>query len=179
MRVLTSLLLGVLLLALPATAHALRFTGVDGMMQSVKVEGQSGVSGMALRTRIESDDLPVGISLLPAIEYWRDSDRIEDFDIRAVQSDLTFGVDGRYDFGGDAVRPYLGAGFGVHIINQDFEAPRQDIDWSEDHTRFGPQFFLGVQLAPAGWLQSFVEAKYAVVSDFNQFKLNWGFGVNF
>lgn len=179
MRVLTFVLLGALFLTLPAPAHAVRFVCVDGMMQTVKVEGQSGVSGMALRTRIESDDLPVNVCIMPVIEYWRDADRIEDFDIRAVQSDLTFAVDARYDFTGKSVQPYLGAGLGMHFINQDFEAPRQDIDWSEDHTRFGPEFLLGVQLAPAGWLQSFIEAKYAIVSDFNQFKLNWGFGVNF
>lgn len=179
MRVLTRILLGALLLTLPAAAQALQFTGVDGMMQTVKAEGQSGVSGMALRTRIESDDLPVGISLMPAIEYWRDSDRIEDFDVHASQSDLTIGLDARYDFGGESVQPYLGGGVGAHFLNQEFQAPRVGIDEKKDHTRFGPEFFLGVQLAPAGWLESFIEAKYAIVSDFNQFKLNFGFGVNF
>jgi hypothetical protein len=180
MRALTPILLGaLLLLALAAPAHALRFQGVDGMMQTVKSEGQSGVSGMALRTRIDSDDLPAGIGLMPSIEFWRDSDRLEDFDVHAEQSDLTLGLDGRYDFGGDTIQPYLGAGFGVHFLDQEFSAPRAGLDQKEDNTRFGPDFFLGIQLAPAGWLQSFVEAKYFVVSDWNQFKLNWGFGVNF
>jgi hypothetical protein len=179
MRVLTRIFLGALLLTLPALALAGPFAGVDGMLQTVKAEGQSGMSGMALRTRIQSDDLPVGISLMPSIEYWRNSDHIEDFDVRATQSDLTLGVDGRYDFGGETFQPYLGAGFGAHFLNQHFEASRVGIDQKQDHTRFGPDFFLGLQLSPAGWLQSFVEVKYAIVTDYNQFKLNWGFGVNF
>lgn len=179
MRVVSWILLGAALLTLPATAQAMRFTGVDGMMQTVKAEGQTGVAGMALRTRIESDDLPVGLSLMPVLEYWRNSDRIKDFGVRATQSDVTVGMGARYDFGGSTVQPYAGGGLGVHFIKQEFQATGLGLDQRQDHTRLGPDFFLGLQLAPAGWLQSFIEAKYAFVADYNQFKLNWGFGVNF
>ncbi len=160
-------------------AQSLRFTGIDGMMQTVKPEGQSGVSGLALRTRVESDDLPAGMTLMPAIEYWRNSDHLDDFGVRATQSDLTLGVDGRFDFQWRTVAPYLGAGLGLHFIKQEFEATTLDVNQETSHTRLGPDLLAGVQLAPAAWLQSFFEAKYAFITSYRQFKLNWGLGVNF
>jgi len=175
----TLLLLASLAASGPALAQSLRFTGVDGMMQTIKPQGQSGVSGLALRARVQSDDLPPGVSLMPAIEYWRNADRLDDFGVRATQSDFTAGVDGRYDFHWRTVAPYLGAGLGVHFIKQEFKATSLDVNQKIDHTKLGPDLFLGVQMAPAGWLQSFFETKFALVPSYRQFKLNWGVGVNF
>jgi opacity protein-like surface antigen len=176
-----ALLLPLALSTVPAAARAqsLRFLGVDGMMQTIKPQGQSGVSGLALRTRLQSDDLPAGMSLMPSIEYWRNADRLDDFGVRATQSDFTAGVDGRFDFRWRSVSPYLGGGLGLHFIKQEFVASALDLNQRIDHTKLGPDVFAGVQMAPAGWLQSFFETKFAFVPSYRQFKLNWGVGVNF
>jgi opacity protein-like surface antigen len=179
LSLLASLLLLLVTPSRPVHAQSIRFVGVDGMMQTVKAQGQSGVSGLALRTRLESDDLPLGVSLMPSIEYWRNADRLQDFGVRSSQSDLTMGLDGRYDFGGGTIAPYVGGGLGLHFINQQIRAPTLGMDQKADHTRLGPDLFLGAQLAPVGAIQSFVEAKFAFVSDYRQFKLNWGLGVDF
>ncbi len=183
MRAVVISVLGAALLtfAVPLHAQSVRPLGIDGMMQTVKAEGQSSISGLGLRCRLESEDLPEGVIVMPTIEYWRDLNRIEDFGVRSSQSDFTLGADARYDFGGSsALVPYAGAGLGLHLIRQEFQATELGIPLARhDHTKLGPDLLVGVQLAPVGWLQSFAEAKYAFVHPFGQFKLNWGMGVNF
>src|SRR5262245_6742878 len=120
---------GVLLVAglsfLPAVASAnfLGIVGMDVMSQSVRQEGHSAITGNALRFRIASDDLPPGLSLMPSVEYWRDKDELEDFDVSVMQKDWRFGVDLRYDWQWGSWSPYAGGGIGWHEINSSFEAP--------------------------------------------------------
>ena len=182
MRGLSFFLLAAVLLSLPVAARSqiIQFSGIDGMTQNVKQEGQSAISGLAMRVRIGSDDLPVGMSIMPTIEYWKDSDQIGDFNIKSSQKDLSVGVDLRYDLSMGAWKPYLGAGVASHFITSKFEAPDIGVaELEEGHTKVGPNMLLGLQLAPLGFLQSFIEAKYSYVPPYRQFKLDWGFGVNF
>jgi len=170
------------LFSCPAVAQSQSFhvTGLDGMTQTVKQEGQSAITGLAFRARVASDDLPVGMSLMPNLEYWKDSDRLQDFNIRASQKDLTLGLDARYDLTMGSWRPYFGGGLSAHFIKSKFSAPDIGVPGTEEsHTKIGPNALLGLQLAPLGFLQSFIEAKYEHVPPFRQFKFNWGFGVNF
>jgi hypothetical protein len=169
------------LLSFPAAAHAqFHFTGMDGMMQTVKQEGQSAFSGLGLRGRITSDDLPVHLTLMPTLEYWRNSANLRDFNIEAAQKDLALGLDARYEMAFGTWHPYAGGGLAAHFINSTLSAPSQGIERAQqDHTKFAPDILAGLQLAPLGPIQSFLEVKYAFVTDYQQFKLNWGLGVNF
>jgi len=181
MRAVTRLLFATGLLLVPASAFSQSFhiNGIDAMTQSVKQEGQSFITGLAVRTRLSSDDLPVGLTLMPTLEYWRDTDQLKDFNVRATQKDLTLGLDGRFDFSAGTWRPYAGAGLAAHFVNTKFEAPDIGVQQQEEgHTKIGPEVIAGLQLAPISWLQSFFELKYDYVPPFRQFKLNWGFGVN-
>ena len=154
--------------------------GLDGMTQTVKQEGQSAITGLALRARLGSDDLPVHVTIMPTLEYWRDTAHLQDFNIRSTQKDLALGVDARYDLSLGSWRPYMGAGVATHFIKTSFSAPDIGIAPSEQgHTKVGPNALIGLQLAPLGFLQSFIEAKYAYVPPFRQFKFDWGLGVNF
>ena len=182
MRGLSFFLLAVGLLILPTAARSQSFhvSGLDGMMQTIKQQGQSAFSGLGMRARITSDDLPMHLTLMPTLEYWRNSANLKDFDIEAAQKDLAVGLDGRYEMEFGTWRPYAGAGLEAHFINSQFSAPQIGVPAaSEDHTKLAPNLLAGLQLAPLGPIQSFLEAKYAFVSDFQQFKLNWGLGVNF
>ena len=165
----------------PVAAHAqFHMGGIDGMMQTVKQQDQSAFTGLGLRARITSDDLPVHLTLMPTLEYWRNSANLKDFDIEAAEKDLSLGLDGRYEMTFGAWHPYAGAGFAAHFINTEFAAPQLGVGQTQaDHTKFAPNLLAGLQLAPLGPIQSFLETKYAFVSDFKQFKLNWGLGVNF
>ena len=143
-------------------------------------EGQSAFTGLGMRARITSDDLPLHLTLMPTLEYWRNSANLRDFDIEAAEKDLAVGMDARYEMEFGTWRPYAGGGLEAHFINTHFAAPTIGVpEASEDHTKIAPNLLAGLQLAPLGPIQSFLEAKYAFVSDFKQFKLNWGLGVNF
>lgn len=181
MRGLFRFLMAALLLSFPAAAHAqFHMTGMDGMMQTIKQEGQSAFSGLGIRARITSDDLPVHVTLMPTLEYWRNSANLKDFNIEAAQKDLALGLDVRYEMTFGTWNPYAGAGLESHWIKSSVSAPGIGVpEAQEDHTRIAPNLLVGLQLAPLGPIQSFLETKYAFVTDFKQFKLNWGIGVNF
>jgi opacity protein-like surface antigen len=161
-----------------ASAQFLGLVGVDVMQQSVRQRGHSSITGTAIRGRIENDDLPIGITLMPSIDYWRDKDVLDDFGVVAVQRDWRFGVDARYDWQWGNWSPYAGGGLALHDIETRYSAPGQP-ESEVGHSKIGPDVFLGLQLAPTGWLQSFVEVKYDFVSNYSQFKFNYGFGINF
>lgn len=174
------LAVGLLILPTAAQSQSFRVTGLDGMMQTVKQQGQSAFTGLGLRGRITSDDLPLHLTLMPTLEYWRNSANLKDFNIEAAEKDLAVGLDARYEMEFGTWQPYAGGGLEAHFINSRVSAPEIGVpEASENHTKVAPNLLAGLQLAPLGPIQSFLEAKYAFVSDFKQFKLNWGLGVNF
>ena len=174
----TLLVAGLLLVPAVSSANFLGIVGADVMSQSVRQEGHSAITGTALRFRIMNDDLPAGMSLMPSLEYWRDKDELDDFDVTVVQRDWRIGIDARFDWQWGNWSPYAGGGIAMHDIESSFEAPGFP-EADEGHTKIGPDIFLGLQLAPTAWLQSFVEAKYDHVPPYRQFKISYGFGVNF
>src|SRR2546427_10716847 len=136
-----------LLVPMAAQSQSIHMNGLDGMTQTVKQEGQSAVTGMALRARLGSDDLPVGSTLMPTLEYWKDSDRLQDFNIKSTQKDPSLGLDGRYDLSMGKWRPYFGAGLGAHFIKTTFSAPDIGVAPTEQsHTKIGPNALIGLQL---------------------------------
>jgi len=179
MRCLTRMLSAALLCAAIATAaHAApdtSITGIDGIMSTVMQEGQSSFSGLAFRVRLQSPRFIQGIEFMPTVEYWRNANTIEPFGIKTARKDATLGVDARYSFGSTGIRPYVGAGFGLHFLSTAVDAPSLGInDESHALVKGGLSVLGGATFALAGRLENFVELKYLHVTEYRQLKFNWG-----
>jgi opacity protein-like surface antigen len=180
MRLLVWLLLavGALSLATPAQAQDMKVPGIDFMASAVKLEGQSPTTGLALRMRIDSLDLPPGLMLMPTVEWWRDKSSSNSFNFESSQRDLALGLDGAYQWQWGGFQPYMGAGFSFHFLKSNLEAPELGVPGaSESSVKFGPNFLFGMRLPTTGKIQPFGEAKYQHASPARQFKINFGLGV--
>lgn len=151
---------------------------IELVNETVKLEDQSAIAGVALRCHVVAADLDSNISFVPSIGYWRDSDRYPEFGIQhASQRDWTFGVDARYGFTlSKPFRPYVGGGLDLHAIAAEFQ-PTGGAEASSDATRLGLHVLIGLDLPAAARIQSSVELAYHAVSHLGQFKLNWIIGV--
>jgi hypothetical protein len=174
--------------ALVATALALGWT-VPGRAQvyaerielvnaTSKLEGQSSVGGFAARVHVMTDLLGPNTAIVPYLEHWGDSDRFPEFGIdKASQRDWSLGAEARYRFDiGSSWRPYAGGGLGLHLLRSTISRSGQP-EIVDSWTRLGLSMVCGVDLPSVSRIQSSVEIGYHFVSGFNQFKINWGFGV--
>jgi hypothetical protein len=76
-----------------APAHAaFKLAGIDGISSTVMQQGQSSFSGLGLRTRITSDRLISGFSIMPTVEWWRSSTTVQPFGIKSARNDGTMGA---------------------------------------------------------------------------------------
>ncbi len=179
MRIITGMLLLVVLAAGVAQAQ-MTFRAVEGMTSTVFEEGQSSFSGLGLRARVHDARLLPNLTLLPTLEWWRNSSHLEPYDIRSVRKDATLGADLRWDFTREGWYPYVGAGFALHFISAEIEAPTLGIPRdSYGVTRGGLTALAGVGFPMGGKLENFFEAKYHHVPRYRQLKLNWGLTYKF
>ncbi len=170
------------LVLIPAAAHAsgITLSGVDGITSTVMQQHQSSFSGLALRTRIQSDRLIQGIVLMPTIEWWRSSNTVQPFGIETMRKDATLSMDARYEFRKEGVRPYLGAGFGVHFLSSRVNAPTLGLDNATNSLIKGGLSALGgVSFGLTQKLDNFLELKYHHIPEYSQLKLNWGLAYTF
>jgi hypothetical protein len=138
-------------------------------------EGRSGFSGLGLRAQVKSARLLSNVTLLPTVEWWRNTSRVEPYGITSVHRDATLGVDARWEFTRPAWYPYLGAGYGLHFISTELEAPALGVPHDTYGVIKGGLAALGgVVFSPGGRIENFVEAKYHYVPPYRQLKLNWG-----
>lgn len=164
--------------AVAATARAqIVVPRIELVNESVKLEGQSSIAGLALRCHVVAAELDSNISFVPSIGYWRDSDRFPEFGIQHVsQRDWTFGVDARYRFSTwKSFRPFLGGGLGIHAMGTKFRRTGE-LEVSSNVTRPGLHVLAGIEMPAAARIQSSVEIAYHAVNHFGQFKLNWIIG---
>ena len=163
----------------PSAARAGPVTGVDVMMSTVMQQNQTSFSGLGLRMRVKPPQLIQQITLMPTIEYWRNRTTLDPFGIEATRKDATLGMDGRYEFPQETWHPYLGAGYSVHFLSAEVDAPAYGLN-NANHslTKGGISLLGGVSFGLAGRLTNVVEVKYHFVSDQSQFKLNWGLGID-
>lgn len=160
---------------LAAPVHAFRLVGADFQLQTVKRHDQTAISGLALRARLDDVDLPVGLMLMPTLERWRDKSTLEFVGIEAEQTDLALGADAAYQWHWGSWSPYVGLGLATHFLRQEANAPDYGLVNAEDTlTKVGPDFLLGVDMPGAAGMRTYFEAKYQYISDYEQFKLNWG-----
>jgi opacity protein-like surface antigen len=170
----------------PATASAASsgtatlLTGVDIMSATVLQEGQSSFSGLGLRARLHPERLVAGVEILPSIEYWRNSStvHIQQHDIRATRKDATLGVDARYSFKVSGWNPYVGAGFGLHFLSSEVNAPTLGLHNASDSViKGGLAALVGTTFSLTSRVDNFIELKYHHIPDYRQLKINWGLAI--
>ncbi len=169
----------VLLLALaafPALASAAgAVTAVEGMTATVIQQNQSSFAGIGFRVSVHPPQLIKEISLMPTVEYWRNKSKLPSFGIESIRKDATLGVDARYEFLKQAWRPYVGAGFALHFLSNEVDAPALGLnDASDSLIKGGLGVLGGVSFGLAGRLSNMIELKYHHIPDHSQLKINWG-----
>jgi len=174
------LLSAVLLAAVcAAPARAGDLVGIDATTSTVMQEGQSSLSGLALRLRFHPAALIRNVEIMPTIEYWRNSNSLSAFGIESSRKDATLGVDARYVFYRDGWEPYLGAGYAVHFLSSSVNAPALGlVDASDSFTKGGLAALAGVSVPLTTKVHNFFEVKYHHVTENRQLKLNWGISSN-
>jgi len=170
------LMLSLALAAAPSLAGAAGpITGVEGMTATVMQKGQSSFSGIGLRLRLHPPQLIEQITLMPTLEYWRNSSNIQPFGIETTRKDATLGVDARFDIPTKSWKPYVGVGFGLHFISSAVDAPSLGLNKASDSLIKGGFAVLGgASFGLAGRLGNLIELKYHHVPDHSQLKINWG-----
>ena len=152
-----------LLLVSAVLARAQVFSSVDVMTSTVMQQHQSSFSGLSARVGLRSTRIVAGFDLLPYVEYWRNSARIEvvEHTITSTRKDATLGADARYTFQREGWRPYLGAGFGVHFLSTEVDAPTLGLHHATDSViRGGLSALAGVTFPLTAHLDNFMELKY-------------------
>ena len=170
-----------MLLASPSVPRAAGIVaGVDGMTSTVMQKGQSSFSGVALRLRLKPASLTQSIEIMPSIEYWRNTNTIQGYDIKSSRRDATLGVDARYRFTKTGWTPFLGTGVGLHFLSNEVDAPTLGIqDAQSTSIKAGLALLGGVNFPMTQRIDNFFELKYHMLSGSEQLKLNWGLGVSF
>jgi opacity protein-like surface antigen len=154
-------------------------TGIEAMMSTVMQEDQSSFSGLALRVRLQPPQFLPQIEFMPTIEYWRNSNHIATYDVTTERKDATLGMDVRYNFGSGTFRPYVGAGWALHFLNNKVNAPGLGLPESSNSLSKGGFTALGGLSFPiTEKFENFIDLKYHHVTDYRQLKFNWGFTYN-
>ena len=166
-----------LLLVSAVLARAQVFSGVDVMTSTVMQQHQSSFSGLSARVGLRSTRIVAGFDLLPYVEYWRNSARIEvvEHTITSTRKDATLGADARYTFQREGWRPYLGAGLGVHFLSTEVDAPSYGLNHANDSViKGGLSALAGITFPLSKRLDNFMELKYHHLTGDSQLKLNMG-----
>jgi opacity protein-like surface antigen len=166
-----------LLLVSAALARAQVFSGVDVMTSTVMQQHQTSFSGLSARVGLRSTSIVEGFDLLPYVEYWRNSTRNEvlDHTITSTRKDATLGADARYTFQREGLRPYVGAGLGVHFLSTEVDAPTLGLDHATDSViKGGLSALAGITFPLSKHLDNFMELKYHHLPGYSQVKINMG-----
>ena len=161
-------------------ARAGALTGLDAMTSTVLQKGQSSFSGIAVRLRIHPAAMTQSFEILPSIEYWRNSNTIQPYDIHSSRRDATLGVDARFRFQHEGWAPFVGAGLGIHFLSNEVDAPVLGVqDAQTSSVRGGLAVLGGVTFPMTQRIDNFLELKYHMLSGSEQLKLSWGLAVGF
>jgi uncharacterized protein involved in copper resistance len=160
--------------AVPPAAHALSVTHIEGMISTVFQSEQSSFSGIGLRAHVQSPLLIPQITFLPVIEYWRNTNKLDAFDIKSSQTDATLGFEARYTFAREGFKPYLGLGWGAHFMSSEVDSPSLALEKSDSVTRGAMTVLGGVTMPITEKLLNVLEVKFHYLPGDNQTKLNYG-----
>lgn len=159
-------------------AHA-GVSGVDVMTSTVFQERQSSFSGLALRLRLKSGALVPAVEILPAVEYWRNDNRVSVRNLETSRSDATMGCQVRWTFAREHWQPYVGGGIAVHFLDERVSSSDLGIDDHNSTVRGGYSLHGGVNFTITDRISNFVELTHHGVSRFRQLKFNTGLSWNF
>jgi len=167
------------LAAAPTPARALSVTNIEGMLSTIFESGQSSFSGIGLRVHVQSALLIPEISFVPVMEYWRNTNRLEAFDITSSQNDAALGFEARYTFPREGFQPYLGAGWSAHFLSSEVESPPINLKKSDSVTRGAMTLVGGVNMPITAKLSNMLELKFHYLPGDSQTKLNYGLAWKF
>lgn len=178
-RSLLFLALAALLFSPASPAHA-GVVGVDGMFGTVIQQNQSSFSSLGIRGRIQSPRLIDNIDFLPFVEYWRNTSTLHTFGISSERSDGTLGIDARYSHDVKSLHPYVGAGWGLHYLDYQVEAPALGLPHGEHSlVKGGLEALGGFRLPLSDRMENLFEVKYQHVPEYSQWKIQMGLGYSF
>jgi len=169
----------------PATASTensspLGVFSVEAVLSTIFQSGQSSFSGTGLRLHMHPSRMMEGFSLVPSLEYWRNSNELDTFGIKSTEKDATLGIEFRYNFPREsAFKPYLGVGYGLHFLSSEFEATTLGLEGNDSVTLGGVSALAGISMPITERLINVFELKYHHLSDNGQTKLNYGLAWNF
>jgi opacity protein-like surface antigen len=164
-----------LVLSLPRPVHAAIVEGVEAFTSTVFQQEQSSFSGIGFRFRVAPPRLMTGFSIVPSIEYWRNKNRVETFDIETARKDATMAAFLRYDWKREGWQPFLGAGLGVHFLSSEVDAPSLGLnDESDTLIKGGLAWLAGVRFGVTEKLGNMLEIEHHYVPKQSQLKINWG-----
>jgi opacity protein-like surface antigen len=153
---------------------------VEGNLSTIFQSGQSSFSGTGVRLHMQPAGLLEGFSLVPSFEYWRNTNKLDTFGIKATESDATLGLEFRYDFPRDgSFKPYVGLGYGLHFQSSEFSASTLGVDGSDSVTRGGVSVLGGVRMPITSHLVNVFDLKFHYLPDDSQTKLNYGLAWQF
>ncbi|NOT35452.1 MAG: hypothetical protein HOP12_15005 [Candidatus Eisenbacteria bacterium] len=167
-------------LAQPVVSHSAPITGVEGVFHTIFQQDQSSFSGLGLRVHLKSASLIENVTITPSIQFWRNRNRVESFDITSTRSDARLGADARYTFLQYSVRPWVGAGWGLHFLSNEVNAPTLGLVNAEDSViRGGMSIGAGLSTPIAGKLANDFGLEYDFLGRGSQTKLNMGLHYSF
>lgn len=176
--------LALLTAPVPGAQAGVGLSRIEFAQQSVKLSQQSFVTGMGLRVHLAGGDLNEGLVVVPALEYWRDTDRIPELGVyELMQRDWRIGGDLRYKLNaGSGWSPYGGVGLGLHLTRSRSTVQTTDspaVTRTDSGNKLAPNFLVGVDLPAAGPIRNSIELNWHMVPDLRQFKINFGLGWEF
>jgi len=176
--------LALLAAPVPGAQAGAGLSRIEFAQQSVKLSQQSFVTGMGLRVHLAGGDLNEGLVVVPAIEYWRDTDRLPELGVfELMQRDWRIGGDIRYKLNaGSGWAPYGGVGLGLHLTRSRSTVQTTDspaVTRTDSGNKLAPNFLVGVDLPAAGPIRNSIELNWHMVPDLRQFKINFGLGWEF
>jgi hypothetical protein len=120
--------------------------------------------------------------LEPEVGYWKKGDDEPGVDVSI--EDLHFGVNGIFELGsagGTGLRPWAGAGLGLHLVKGvvDFDDFDDDGAFDETDTELGIHLLGGLDFGLSESFDLYAAIRYDFVSDLNQFKAYGGLRYRF
>jgi opacity protein-like surface antigen len=120
------------------------------------------------------------IGLSVAVLYWSKSYDVGTYSWK--YSDFAIKVNGKYYFPAEKMKPYVGAGLGIHMYSFEWEAPAfmgyGGGTVTDSQTKFGFHALGGVEFPLGDKLGAFVEAEYDL-ADIDQFIIGGGVSMKF
>jgi opacity protein-like surface antigen len=161
----------------PAAAAKGSLSGFEAMTSTIMTHGQSSFSGLGFRAIIHPPRMLDGINLMPSFEYWRNTANVQPYDINSAKKDACLAMNVRFDFKPKGWNPYLGAGYALHFLSSEVQAPQLGIpSASHSLTKGGFTGLGGVSFPITDRFSNFVDVQYHFLPDYEQFKINWGLG---